>query len=98
VATLPPRHILEHTNHIASKRPEEILAMSIRNLATFCQLVLLILLPGARAAGPTLARKDTPLKPIVTGLKNPKSVAIGLDRRVYVGVIGEFAVSLQRGP
>lgn len=29
-------------------------------------------------------------KPLVTGLKNPESVAIGPDGRVYVSVIGEF--------
>lgn len=29
-------------------------------------------------------------KPLVTGLKNPESVAIGPDGRIYVSVIGEF--------
>jgi glucose/arabinose dehydrogenase len=29
-------------------------------------------------------------KPLVTGLKNPESVAVGPDGRIYVSVIGEF--------
>ena len=29
-------------------------------------------------------------KPLITGLKNPESVAIGPDGRIYVSVIGEF--------
>jgi glucose/arabinose dehydrogenase len=29
-------------------------------------------------------------KPLVTGLKNPESVAMGADGRIYVGTIGEF--------
>jgi glucose/arabinose dehydrogenase len=29
-------------------------------------------------------------KPLVTGLKNPESVAVGADGRIYVTVIGEF--------
>ncbi len=29
-------------------------------------------------------------KPLVTGLKNPESVAVGADGRIYVGMIGEF--------
>src|SRR3954453_19982111 len=40
--------------------------------------------------GPVLAGKDTPLKPLVTGLKNPESVCIGPDGRTYVTTIGEF--------
>lgn len=37
------------------------------------------------------ATAATPLpKPLVTGLKNPESVAVGGDGRVYVSVIGEF--------
>ena len=31
-----------------------------------------------------------PPKPLVSGLKNPESVAVGLDGRIYVTVIGEF--------
>ena len=37
------------------------------------------------------ARADLP-KPFVTGLKNPESVCVGLDNRVYVTLIGEFDV------
>src|SRR5205814_708989 len=29
-------------------------------------------------------------KPLVTGLKNPESVAVGVDGRIYVTTIGEF--------
>ncbi len=43
------------------------------------------------AAGPTLMDgKNTPLKPLVTGLKNPESACIGPDKRIYVSTIGEF--------
>lgn len=38
---------------------------------------------------PALARAELP-KPLVQGLKNPESVAIGGDGRIYVTVIGEF--------
>jgi glucose/arabinose dehydrogenase len=44
-------------------------------------LAVLALLTPTHAALP---------KPIVTGLKNPESVTIGLDGRVYVTVVGEF--------
>ncbi len=48
-------------------------------------LVVFILSVAARdAAGQALP------KPLVTGLKNPESVAVGADGRVYVTVIGEF--------
>jgi glucose/arabinose dehydrogenase len=40
------------------------------------------------AAGP-VAAAELP-KPLVTGLKNPESVAVGADGRIYVSVIGEF--------
>src|SRR5262245_32736229 len=46
---------------------------------------LLVLLPVARAR----AAKELP-KPLVTGLKNPESVCVGGDGRIYVTVIGEF--------
>lgn len=47
-----------------------------------CLFVLGIIISPAPAA---------PLpKPLVTGLKNPESVAVGSDGRVYVSVIGEF--------
>lgn len=37
----------------------------------------------------TLANGELP-KPLLTGLKNPESVAVGGDGRIYVSVIGEF--------
>ena len=53
-------------------------------------LVGAVLAPlGASAAGPTLAGKDTPLKPLVTGLKHPEAVAIGPDGRICVSVVGQ---------
>jgi glucose/arabinose dehydrogenase/sugar lactone lactonase YvrE len=51
----------------------------------------LLLGPAPHAcAEPVLAGGKTPLKPMVTGLKNPESVAIGTDGRIYISVIGEF--------
>jgi glucose/arabinose dehydrogenase len=38
----------------------------------------------------TLAPAAPPGKPLVAGLKNPESVAVGSDGRIYVSVIGEF--------
>ncbi len=50
----------------------------------------LLLAGPAVADGPTLRDgSNTPLKPLVTGLKNPASAAVGPDRRVYVSVTGE---------
>jgi glucose/arabinose dehydrogenase len=40
-------------------------------------------------AAPALAGEKLP-KPIVTGLKNPESVVVGPDGRIYVSEIGEF--------
>lgn len=42
----------------------------------------LVLAQAARA-------DDPPFKPLVTGLKNPASVAVGVDGRVYVAIGGE---------
>jgi glucose/arabinose dehydrogenase len=57
-------------------------------------LALLAFLPALalaeEAKGPVLAGKDTPLKPLVSGLKNPESVCVGTDGKVYVTTIGEF--------
>ena len=39
---------------------------------------------------PPLAAQTKLPKPIVTGLKNPESVAIGPDGKIYVSTIGEF--------
>jgi glucose/arabinose dehydrogenase len=63
----------------------------IRHPLALCAFVLL----GSPALadepkGPVLAGKGTPLKPLVTGLKNPECVCVGLDGRVYVTAIGEF--------
>lgn len=42
-------------------------------------------------AFPAPARADEQLpRPLVTGLKNPESVAVGSGRRVYISEIGEF--------
>src|SRR5262245_27542118 len=41
------------------------------------------------AAQPVSAGGKLP-KPLVTGLKNPESVAVGPDGRIYVSTIGEF--------
>jgi glucose/arabinose dehydrogenase len=48
-------------------------------------LALFALAGRADAAAP-----DPKLPPLVTGLKNPESVVIGPDGRVFVSVIGEF--------
>ncbi|HJZ90472.1 MAG TPA: SMP-30/gluconolactonase/LRE family protein, partial [Gemmataceae bacterium] len=48
-----------------------------------CWLILsAVVAQGAVAAAPP--------KPLVTGLKNPESAAVGLDGRIYVTTIGEF--------
>jgi glucose/arabinose dehydrogenase len=77
--------------------------MSARNLAAWCLLIWFALVPPCRADGPTLAGKER-LKPLVTGLKNPDSVAIGPDGRIYISVVAEpgkdgtgSIVVLQRG-
>jgi glucose/arabinose dehydrogenase len=53
-------------------------------MRTFCGLALLLALwlPGTVDAGPG--------KTIVAGLKNPESVIVAPDGRIYVSVIGEF--------
>ena len=38
----------------------------------------------------TAAAAEPLPKPLVTGLKNPESVAVGMDGRIYVSEIGEF--------
>src|SRR5262245_2355526 len=38
----------------------------------------------------TPAAADEEPKPLITGLQNPESLAVGGDGRVYVSVIGEF--------
>lgn len=43
----------------------------------------LAVLPVTLSAAP-------PAKPLATGLKNPESVAVGNDARIYISVIGEF--------
>ncbi len=48
-------------------------------------LSLALLLLAAPAAGAA----ELP-KPLVTGLKNPESVAVGPDKKTYIAVIGEF--------
>jgi glucose/arabinose dehydrogenase len=57
-------------------------------------LALLAFLPALAPAedskGPVLSGKNTPLKPLVSGLKNPESVCVGPDGKVYVTTIGEF--------
>lgn len=49
---------------------------------------LLPLLLSLAVAAP-LGAAELP-KPLATGLKNPESVAVGIDGRIYVSVIGEF--------
>lgn len=50
-----------------------------------CSFILLVL--GAVSS----TRAAIPLpKPLVSGLKNPESVVVGSDGRIYVSVIGEF--------
>jgi glucose/arabinose dehydrogenase len=41
------------------------------------------------SAGPALAGDRLP-KPLLTGLKNPESVVVGSDGRIYISEIGEF--------
>ena len=43
-------------------------------------------------AAPTLVGSKTPLPPLASGMKNPESVCIGPDGRIYVSCIGEFDV------
>jgi hypothetical protein len=47
-------------------------------------VVLSLCLPATAAA------QDKLPKPLLTGLRNPESVAVGLDRRIYITEIGEF--------
>src|SRR5437868_1271885 len=49
----------------------------------FCLACLLLPLPAA-------AQEKKLPPPLVTGLKNPESVAVGLDGRIYITEIGEF--------
>jgi glucose/arabinose dehydrogenase len=51
---------------------------------------LLLLLPFFLLLTATLSGQDNLPKPLVTGLKNPESVAVGPDGRIYVSEIGEF--------
>ena len=54
-------------------------------------LAALLLAGPVLADGPTLRTGgNTPLKPMISGLKNPESAAIGPDKRIYISVIGEF--------
>src|ERR1700722_2685367 len=50
------------------------------SLAVLCQV-------GLQAAD---AREKNLPKPLITGLKNPESVAVGTDGRIYITEIGEF--------
>jgi glucose/arabinose dehydrogenase len=52
-------------------------------------LMSLIVLCGVGANAEVARAKDLP-KPLVTGLKNPESVVVGIDGRIYVTEIGEF--------
>lgn len=45
--------------------------------------ILLFVSPSANAQEP-------PFKPLISGLHNPESVAVGPDGRIYITVIGEF--------
>ncbi len=49
----------------------------------------LLLVPGLAFAAPTLAGKSSPLVPLVRGLKNPDSVAVGPDGRIHVSLVAE---------
>jgi glucose/arabinose dehydrogenase len=51
------------------------------NRISLSSCAALVLLSSTYAAPP---------EPLVTGLKNPESVVVGLDGRIYVTVIGEF--------
>jgi sugar lactone lactonase YvrE len=53
-----------------------------------CSLLLAGLATVAFA--PPVSAQQQPQKPIVEGLKNPESVAVGPNGRLYVSVIGEF--------
>ncbi|MFO0878599.1 MAG: PQQ-dependent sugar dehydrogenase [Gemmataceae bacterium] len=59
----------------------------------FAGVLLLVALTGGaetEKVGPRLAGQGTPLQPIASGMKNPESVAIAPDGRIFVSVIGEF--------
>jgi glucose/arabinose dehydrogenase len=45
--------------------------------------------PADKPAGPVLAGKDTPLRPLFKGLKAPRSVCVAPDGRAYVTTAGE---------
>jgi glucose/arabinose dehydrogenase len=49
-------------------------------------------LTGVAALAIGLPLFAAPPKPLLSGLKNPESVAVGLDGRIYLTVIGEFDV------
>ncbi len=53
-------------------------------------LFVLLLTAGVASAAPTLVGSKGPIPTVVDGLKNPESVCVGPDGRVYVTVIGEF--------
>ena len=52
--------------------------------------LLLVALADTEKPVPKLVGGKAALVPIVTGLKNPESVCIGADGRVYITCIGEF--------
>ncbi|MBY0229802.1 MAG: PQQ-dependent sugar dehydrogenase [Gemmataceae bacterium] len=54
------------------------------------RLLLLLALAGPVAAAPTVVGSKEPLKPLVSGLKNPESVCLGPGGVPYVTCIGDF--------
>ncbi|MFQ3593635.1 MAG: PQQ-dependent sugar dehydrogenase [Gemmataceae bacterium] len=52
--------------------------------------IVWLALAGTCQAAPTLVGSTTPLPPLASGMKNPESVCIGPDGRIYVTCIGEF--------
>lgn len=57
-------------------------------LAALLLPVALFSFADDKPSGPTLAGKNTPLKPLITGLSEPTSVAVGHDGRLYVTQLG----------
>jgi glucose/arabinose dehydrogenase len=51
---------------------------------------VLLCIGAALLAAPAAAAQSSPPPPIVSGLKNPESVAVGPGGKIYVSVIGEF--------